>query len=75
MSFVSASPAPSTISAQTASTSQNSAASSGTSGKSSALATNINYGELFEDVDWTQVNLIDIEKAWRAELEQIEKVF
>ena len=35
---------------------------------------NYNYGELFEDVDWQAVNLIDIEKDWREELDQLEKV-
>lgn len=35
---------------------------------------NYNYAELFEDVDWKEVNLIDIEKDWREELEQLEKV-
>lgn len=44
--------------------------------KSSAGATikNFNYAELFEDVDWNEVNLIDIEREWRDELDQIEKV-
>lgn len=36
--------------------------------------TNYNYSELFSDVDWSQVNLIDIEREWRLELDQIEKV-
>jgi hypothetical protein len=40
---------------------------------SSAIA-NFNYQELFEDVDWNEVNLIDIEREWRNELDQIEKV-
>lgn len=35
---------------------------------------NFNYEELFEDIDWGKVNLIDIEREWRDELDQIEKV-
>lgn len=35
---------------------------------------NYNYAELFDDIDWQAVNLIDIEKDWREELEQLEKV-
>ena len=42
--------------------------------KTSSNPLNYNYGELFEDVDWQAVNLIDIEKDWREELEQLEKV-
>lgn len=34
----------------------------------------IDYAQLFEDVNWNEVNLIDIEKEWRNELDQIEKV-
>lgn len=44
----------------------------GSSTKNNPL--NYNYAELFEDVDWQAVNLIDIEKDWREELEQLEKV-
>lgn len=51
---------------------------SGTSGESSSTSANIssnyNYNELFEDVDWSSVNLIDIESDWRHELDQIEQV-
>lgn len=36
---------------------------------------NFNYQELFDDVDWSEVNLIDIEREWRNELDQIEKVY
>lgn len=39
-----------------------------------SATTNFNYQELFEDVDWSEVNLIDIEREWRNELDQIEKV-
>lgn len=42
--------------------------------QSAANASNYNYGELFDDIDWQAVNLIDIEKDWREELEQLEKV-
>lgn len=52
----------------TPTSSQNPAASS------SNPANNFNYAELFEDVNWNEVNLIDIEKQWRDELDQIEKV-
>ena len=46
-----------------------------TSSNSTSTSTaNFNYQELFEDVDWSEVNLIDIEKEWRNELDQIEKV-
>lgn len=40
----------------------------------SASTAHVNYQELFEDVDWSEVNLIGIEKEWRHELDQIEKV-
>lgn len=47
-----------------------------TSSNSSAtvINANFNYQELFDDVDWSEVNLIDIEREWRNELDQIEKV-
>lgn len=40
----------------------------------SSTTAHFNYQELFEDVDWIEVNLIDIEREWRNELDQIEKV-
>ena len=33
-----------------------------------------NYAELFQDIDWNEVNLIKLESDWRSELEQIERV-
>jgi len=44
------------------------------SNSTSTTTTNLNYKELFEDVNWNEVNLIDIEREWRNELDQIEKV-
>lgn len=48
--------------------------SDSTSTTTTTKTTNLNYKELFDDVDWNEVNLIDIEREWRNELDQIEKV-
>lgn len=45
-----------------------------TSASGAVSATSFNYTELFDDIDWGSVSLIDIENEWRGELEQIEKV-
>lgn len=34
----------------------------------------VNYAQVFDDVDWTAVDLLDLEETWRTELELIEKV-
>lgn len=34
----------------------------------------LNYAELFQDINWNEVNLIKLESDWRSELEQIERV-
>lgn len=63
-----------------AATSETSTSNSNSKSTATATATaksalnNFNYAELFEDVNWEEVNLIDIEREWRNELDQIEKV-
>jgi hypothetical protein len=34
----------------------------------------LNYTEMFQDINWNEVNLIKLESEWRFELEQIERV-
>ena len=45
-----------------------------TASDSTVTPTGVNYAELFEEIDWNEVNLIKLESDWRAELEQIERV-
>ena len=45
-----------------------------TSSSTSTSTSHFNYAELFDDVVWKEVNLIDIEREWRNELNKIEKV-
>lgn len=59
----------------TVTTTTNSSASvSSAIATSSTSVTGYNYAEIFDEIDWGLVSLIDIENEWRAELEQIEKV-
>ena len=56
-------------------TTTNSTVSVTSTNTSAAISpTSFNYAELFDDIDWGSVSLIDIENEWRGELEQIEKV-
>ena len=34
----------------------------------------VNFAELFEDINWNDVNLIELESEWHAELGLIERV-
>jgi len=47
-------------------------------GDNTAAATNlqpgVNYADVFAELDWNAVDLVDLETRWRQELEQIEKV-
>ena len=37
------------------------------------LQPGVNYADVFADLDWDAVDLVDLEARWRQELEQIEK--
>ena len=68
------SPALSTSSNATASLSTaDSSISTSTASNNNNFA-GLNYAELFQDIDWNEVNLIKLESDWRSELEQIERV-
>lgn len=51
-----------------------STATSSTLAQANVPTSGINYAELFQDIDWAEVDLIRLESEWRAELEQIERV-
>lgn len=72
--MTSISPNLSTVTHSTAVTTATTSTTSKTTTTSFTSPTSFNYAELFNDVDWSEVNLIDIEREWRDELEQIEKV-
>lgn len=65
-----------TLSQSTAitSTTVTSSSESSATATSTVTAGGVNYSELFAEVDWSQVNLLELESEWRAELEQIERV-
>lgn len=45
-----------------------------TTATSAVSYSGINFAELFEEINWNDVNLIELESEWRAELGQIERV-
>lgn len=47
---------------------------SSTSATSAVCYSGINFAELFEEINWNDVNLIELESEWRAELGHIERV-